>query len=353
MKDQKKLKKYFIISCCITIACVLEIIYILSQGHAEKNMAVLLVLFFIGIISIYSTLTFGVVGLQKKSVPVNTYVKREKKELTDEQKAKLDKFLEMVKKERSIPYYKISLSKEDNISIFDSKYGGTPYWDMEMKYPEGLYLLAQINFEKEKFDNDLLPKDGMLQIFIDPNDEGWGLKFDGDYSKQEGWKVVYHKKVDYSVSEDNIKKMGIPSNLDIDTYLMPVNGEYKMVFTPDIDYSIYNDNAQDELFDILKESGIIEDIKESFWDNFTSEEYDYLYDKLSSAGNKLLGYPYFVQYEPRNTKEEKEHYDTLLFQSDYCKEIMWGDAGVATFFINKEKLKKGDFSDILYYWDCS
>ena len=149
MKDQKKLKKYFIISCCITIACVLEIIYILSQGHAEKNMAVLLVLFFIGIISIYSTLTFGVVGLQKKSVPVNTYVKREKKELTDEQKAKLDKFLEMVKKERSIPYYKISLSKEDNISIFDSKYGGTPYWDMEMKYPEGLYLLAQINFEKE------------------------------------------------------------------------------------------------------------------------------------------------------------------------------------------------------------
>jgi uncharacterized protein YwqG len=216
----------------------------------------------------------------------------EKKVISEESKEKLDKIINILKTKTEITSYNITCKESDDISLFDSKFGGTPYWDLSKDYPKDsvgnkLILLAQINFEKEKFDNDLLPKDGMLQIFIDPNDEGWGLKFDGDYSKQEGWKVVYHKKVDYSVSENNIKKMGIPSNLDIDTYLMPVNGEYKMVFTPDIDYSIYNDNAQDELFDILKESGIIEDIKESFWDNFTSEEYDSLYDKLSSAGNKL------------------------------------------------------------------
>ncbi|MBQ3918251.1 MAG: DUF1963 domain-containing protein [Oscillospiraceae bacterium] len=32
--------------------------------------------------------------------------------------------------------------------------------------------------------------------------------------------------------------------------------------------------------------------------------------------------------------------------------IMWGDAGICHFFINSEKLKNCDFSDILYYTDC-
>lgn len=41
--------------------------------------------------------------------------------------------------------------------------------------------------------------------------------------------------------------------------------------------------------------------------------------------------------------------------SDYVEDedyILWGDGGVANFLINQEDLKKGDFSNILYYWDC-
>ncbi|ETJ18863.1 hypothetical protein Q604_UNBC18576G0001, partial [human gut metagenome] len=30
----------------------------------------------------------------------------------------------------------------------------------------------------------------------------------------------------------------------------------------------------------------------------------------------------------------------------------WGDGGVCNFFINKDKLKNLDFSDVLYNWDC-
>jgi uncharacterized protein YwqG len=33
--------------------------------------------------------------------------------------------------------------------------------------------------------------------------------------------------------------------------------------------------------------------------------------------------------------------------------MQWGDMGVANFFINSEKLKQKDFSDILYTWDCA
>ena len=35
------------------------------------------------------------------------------------------------------------------------------------------------------------------------------------------------------------------------------------------------------------------------------------------------------------------------------KDIMWGDVGVANFFIRPEDLKNKDFSKVLYNWDCS
>lgn len=31
---------------------------------------------------------------------------------------------------------------------------------------------------------------------------------------------------------------------------------------------------------------------------------------------------------------------------------MWGDSGICGFFINREKLKELDFSDVIYNWDC-
>lgn len=75
--------------------------------------------------------------------------------------------------------------------------------------------------------------------------------------------------------------------------------------------------------------------------------------KINSSiwGHKLLGYPSFTQSDPRYDTYAK--YDTLLLQIDSDgDDIMWGDCGVANFFINKEDLKNKDFSKILYNWDC-
>ncbi len=33
-------------------------------------------------------------------------------------------------------------------------------------------------------------------------------------------------------------------------------------------------------------------------------------------------------------------------------EIMWGDAGVANFFIEEEDLKNKRFDRVMYNWDC-
>ena len=41
--------------------------------------------------------------------------------------------------------------------------------------------------------------------------------------------------------------------------------------------------------------------------------------------------------------------------SECCEEqdiVMWGDSGVGNFFINAEDLKRLDFSNVVYNWDC-
>ena len=89
------------------------------------------------------------------------------------------------------------------------------------------------------------------------------------------------------------------------------------------------------------------------------EAYDNMLEELSNERHWLTGYPYFTQTDPREYEEKYQYYDTLLFQmdSDYGDDkgedyIMWGDAGVANFFINQKDLEKRDFSRILYNWDC-
>ena len=49
-----------------------------------------------------------------------------------------------------------------------------------------------------------------------------------------------------------------------------------------------------------------------------------------------------------------QKYDTMLLQldTDDSDRIMWGDCGVANFFIEKEALKRGDLSEVMYTWDC-
>ena len=79
----------------------------------------------------------------------------------------------------------------------------------------------------------------------------------------------------------------------------------------------------------------------------------YLDPELSGDGSKLLGYPCFIQYDPRDYEEDKQKYDTLLLQLDSDSGyVYWGFQGLGSFFINGQKLKEGDFSDVMYNWDC-
>ncbi|AGF57706.1 uncharacterized protein YwqG [Clostridium saccharoperbutylacetonicum] len=83
------------------------------------------------------------------------------------------------------------------------------------------------------------------------------------------------------------------------------------------------------------------------------EERNTYLDELSGDGCRIGGYPIFVQYGPREN-EELRTFDTLLLQLDceYECDLMFGDGGIANFFINEEDLKKLDFTKVLYNWDC-
>ncbi len=55
-----------------------------------------------------------------------------------------------------------------------------------------------------------------------------------------------------------------------------------------------------------------------------------------------------------NGKKKYQQHDILLMQidTDDSLNIMWGDSGVANFFIRKEDLLNLDFSNVIYNWDC-
>ena len=63
-------------------------------------------------------------------------------------------------------------------------------------------------------------------------------------------------------------------------------------------------------------------------------------------------YPTFTQQDPRNPKKDAYGITLLQVESHWNNDsssngIMWGDSGVANFFINKEKLESLDFEDVI------
>lgn len=268
----------------------------------------------------------------------------------------------------------IEINPQKKPKITDSKFGGVPYWDLSMKYPSAedgslLMLLAQINLDELNREGknlgDRLPQSGMLQFFINLNDV-YGMNFDNETDSegrlvQDNFRVVYHKKIDYEVSLEEIKALGMPDSAQEDFEESPVWGEYGVDMELKETYIGMDDYQFEEYFQRAAEAvGWKEAIqqKAGYYNSFSEAGTDALFEELEPCGHWMLGYPYFTQFDPREEDDEKKKYGVQLFQmdSDYGDDddyIMWGDAGVANFFISEEDLANEDFRDILYSWDCA
>jgi len=264
--------------------------------------------------------------------------------------------LDEIKRRTSTTAYQLEFDTESAPTIFDSKVGGQPYWDPAKTYPTDskgnkMHLLAQINFDREKVEAPL-PQGGMLQFFL-AYDDVYGLHYH-DEIRQKNWRIVYHEKIDTNMNAELVEGLGIPTDTENQEYCSPVlkSCVFHLVkketwLTPD------NWERFDELTLEVAEDLFGETETESANEVFGEDQYALLEEEyFYSENSQLLGHPFFTQEDVR---EEGSRYNTLLFQLDsetVDDVVMWGDSGVGNFFINAEDLKRLDFSDVLYNWDC-
>lgn len=265
------------------------------------------------------------------------------------------------------PTIKIEVS-DDKPNLFQSKFGGLPYLPKDKEVPRDkenrqFTLLAQINIE-ELPENNIYPmKEGILQFWI-LNDDVYGLDFDNLLGN--GYKVVYYKEIDKSVTEEEILEKYKPYEEDENYF--PIEGEFSLKFElRDGYFSDSNDDFREIVDEEMKKfylenrekyPEILKVYKDgeylNYWDIWDILEEDKeIGEKLFEAGHKIGGYPNFIQSDVRDLKAG---YNILLLQIDSEgtdeHEIMWGDCGIANFFIREKDLKELNFDEVIYNWDC-
>lgn len=256
---------------------------------------------------------------------------------------------------------------ERKLSVFDSKLGGTPYMPADFEYPTGrsgifegrpLRLLAQLNFEKLPHIENF-PEKGILQFFCSDDEEdcSYGINFD-NRTEQNGFRVIYHENI---ITDESrlMPKEKLPTFTD-GGYGFPFKGEFmlKANSAETCPVSAGDHHFEKMLLEVLnKISG--KEYKEIYELGGKEEELcEKIYEIRTCEHTCIGGYPFFTQDDPRGYTKELADYDVLLFQCDSsCEdnsedEIMWGNMGVANFFITEKDLKKREFSRVAYNWDC-
>ena len=263
----------------------------------------------------------------------------------------IEKKYQETAKEMMVADASVNASKE--IKITDSKIEGIPYIPIGKKIPtnskgQQFMFLAQINCEDLKGLEDF-PQEGILQFWVLGSDH-FGKDFDNP-TNRDGFEVIYYEKIEDYYSEDEFKEMYNPYKFDLKYMETLIASEpCKMKFSLEKQKESFNYELLDNLFkEVLEEESLGFNEKDKLYEEVEKLYDDEFYEEI--VGTKCNGFPYFTQWEPRDDKQMKE-YDTSLFQIDSGKEVMIGDSGVMHFFINREKLKNKDFSDVFYHWDC-
>lgn len=235
----------------------------------------------------------------------------------------------------------IKATPVESMKLEQSKFGHYPKIPAGFAYPEGsdgeyLYPLAQINF-KEVPSLAGYPDSGFLQFYISITDDVYGIDFENNRN-QKDFRVLYFEEhevenheTDFSFLQDIITANG-----------SPVDKPHALTFSVREEYFgmgdvHYEAGAGKIVMDIAAKNSEIED-----------ELLESLYDADTTNGHRIGGYAYFTQSDPR----EADDPSVLLLQIDTDNHIMWGDSGVANFFIHPDDLAKKDFSKVMYNWDC-
>jgi uncharacterized protein YwqG len=240
------------------------------------------------------------------------------------------------------PYIKILPHTGVPQGRWQSKIGGLPYLPEGMAYPlasdgSPLVLLIQVNFA-EIPPLTPFPEDGLLQIFI--HDDGfYGLDLDAPFN-QSNFRVRY---IPLHEIDESAAPLDFGILKDCNYEQLPFNPQ--QVYALDFELSQELPQPQGSPFEQL--------MGPDFFGRFGARKWEVLdaYSQAVQSGkHKIGGFAQFAQEDPRSPGSPME----LLLQlgSDSSIGCMWGDMGVANFFICPLDLARRDFSNVMYNWDC-
>ena len=270
----------------------------------------------------------------------------------------INKVIEKIKNDNTRECINIAIEENDKVGVTDSKFGGVPYISGDSNIPKDsndaqLALLAQINCA-ELPENVLYPKEGLLQFWISRNNN-FGLDNKDDYC------VRFIKDIDKNITDEDILNKYTMLDEERDDEYSPFNKKntsFALKFEKGMSTITSNDFQFEGIaLTTIKELFPNEDIKD-LYDDLERDIFDTLFKAFNGVDHAISAYPTFTQWDPRNPDKPDAYGISLLqIESNFSNdsndaEIMWGDSGVANFFINNDKLKNLDFEDILFYWDC-
>lgn len=229
---------------------------------------------------------------------------------------------------------------ESPVTPWESAVGGLPYWLKGLPFPQDatnnfLLLLAQINFEEVPCLSPF-PQKGLLQFFIN-NDDLFGRN-DQDPTDQSNFRIVYHSEPSTDL-EELVSDFSFLA--EENTGPFETRKGYGVEFMMEQELMPYENHRFESVFG------------SEFFKQFGNDQWSIIHEYSkhhSGSGHKIGGYPFFTQNDPRLPESPLQ----LLLQIDTDADIglMWGDMGVANFFIDPEDLRKLDFSSVYFHWDC-
>lgn len=248
------------------------------------------------------------------------------------------------------PVVRFSLDESKQTTFTQSKVGGFPYLPIGQELPKNtktgntLTMLAQINFSEMPHLPDF-PNQGILQFFID--------KDDANYGKGGSDKFIGHEEYDNYTYEE-LYQNKFPQIANRVIYYADILPESNLV-TDFSDYPTFNyNNAYSVIggnYPIVFNS-IIEK---------SDDEINKQLEANKVPLHQIGGYPNFLQgdefYKIFDEPWDRKH--ILLFQLDseshsidgkYKRKVIFGDVGIANFFITPEDLRNLNFSKVAYTW---
>lgn len=272
-----------------------------------------------------------------------------------------DKIL-ATKKEKLVLSHIRTLDFENSKNLSNSKIGGQFYWLKDESLPLDvngtlMFMICQINFEE--IPNCELKKEynldkGILQFFI-ARDNTFGLTFGENdfFNSLSDYEVKFHadpvSNVEQLLSLKDFQKIGYLKN-DEDVLPIKNSKSYDLNFELSESFLTYTDDY----------------VKNYIWSTFDNDLDDNTQEVLfniTENNHHMLGYANFTQSDPRvrknNIKEigqqfaENNEYVVLL-GLDSQDDLMWGDCGIANWFIKKHDLinKNINKQTVKYSWDC-